>query len=45
MKQASEQHIGTIRYRDSVTGAPVIELGYKPFFRMAVPDKVNMVTY
>lgn len=40
LKQASEQHIGTDR--DGVTDAPVIELGYK---LIAVPEKVNMVTY
>lgn len=28
LKKASEQHIGTCKRRDGVTGAPVIELGY-----------------
>ncbi|MDQ0252677.1 hypothetical protein J2S74_000049 [Evansella vedderi] len=44
MNQASEHHIGT-DLGDGVTGAPVIELGYKcPLFD-TVPEEADMVTY
>lgn len=42
-KQASEQHIGSCK-GDSVSGAPVKELGYT-YGIHAVPDKDNMVIY
>lgn len=44
-KQASERHIGTGE-GDGMTGAPVIELEYKPCIGcIAVLDEINMATY
>lgn len=47
LKQASERHIGTgITFGDGMTGAPVIELEYKPCVScIAVLDEINMATY
>ena len=30
---------------DTAAGSPVTEIGYNQFFKIAVPEKVDMVTY